>query len=547
MSKQENWILSDEFLIDSAEKRMSSGDHMGALTVLNKRAGLYPPSADSLALYADVYEELELWHLAADAWFHFLDICNEADFSEGYEGLAIAFLNMGNELQSTYYYTRAYADEEGFQEGFADFLENYSPDEPPALRIVGEEDPEALREGLGLMREGELQKARQRLFRVDPESPDFPAAAALAAMCLLMMGDEGEAEAECKELVSAFPENTNVLTTYIAVLGARGKKKRAAEIARKLAGLHVEGTDELFRIATALCETGLDEEAFRVLTELRVRLPYDENVLYFYAVAAHHLGRTDEAISSLEMLTTVYPRKAIARYYLEHLRLFRDGEGKSPQMSFFYRLPQSVYTDVADILLSALRWGEEQLGEEDRARIDDCISYAFDELEGRDEKLQVVAVKLAARTRRDEFLREKLLDFEGSDLVKFAILHEFTVRNEENSFGTVFLNLYREFFTHTIDIGTRKATEFLDAFADVYSKYGLLGPDDEGKLCGAAEDIYAALEEANAWRFIDDRSALSAAIYRESRLGGQPQTLKDICDMFDADRYVTQEILDFLM
>ena len=32
--------LSDEFLLDSAEKRYSTGDYMGALTMLNKRAGM---------------------------------------------------------------------------------------------------------------------------------------------------------------------------------------------------------------------------------------------------------------------------------------------------------------------------------------------------------------------------------------------------------------------------------------------------------------------------------------------------------------------------
>ena len=85
---------NDEFLLDSVENRARSGDYIGALTLLNKRNGKYPPSADAQALAADIYEEMGVYQLAADAWFRFLDVCNEADFSEGYEGLAVAFMNI---------------------------------------------------------------------------------------------------------------------------------------------------------------------------------------------------------------------------------------------------------------------------------------------------------------------------------------------------------------------------------------------------------------------------------------------------------------------
>ncbi len=548
--RPKTWNISEEFLIDTAEKRADAGDYFGALAALKRRAELYPPSADAWAVYADVYEGLEIWPLAADAWFRFLDVCNEADFPEGYEGLAVVFMNMGNEFQSAFYYSHAYpeeAEEDG--DAFADFIENFEEEgEAPKLRLVGGDDPEALKEGLDLMREGELDDARKRLLLVEEDSPDYPSAAGLAAMCLLMEGEEKQAEKECEALLEKYPENVQALTTYVAVLGARGEKKRAKEAARRLASVPADGTDDLYRIATALCETGLDEEAFKVLSELKKRLPYDDTVLFFYAVAAYHLGDLDGAVSALETLTALCPAKAVAEYYLERLRLIRDGEEKDLDMTYFYRMPQAEYRKIAGFLLAACKADEEELPSVAASPdLDRCLRIAFDELEGRDEKLQLLAVKVASRLRCDDFLREQLLDYMGSDLVKFAILHEVAVRNENNSFGTVFINLYREFFTHTINIGDRKADAFLDAFADVYSKYGLLGDDNEGKLCGAAEDIYAALEAAGAWRYMDERAALASAIYREARLRGGAQTLKEICEMFDANRYVAQEILDFLM
>lgn len=65
--------LSDEFLLESAERRFQDGNYMGALTMLNKRNGMFAPSADAQALAADIYEAMGLWQQAADAWFRFLD------------------------------------------------------------------------------------------------------------------------------------------------------------------------------------------------------------------------------------------------------------------------------------------------------------------------------------------------------------------------------------------------------------------------------------------------------------------------------------------
>lgn len=132
--------FSEEFLLDSAERRFASGDYLGALTMINKRNGMFDPGADAFALQADIYEAMEKYDLAADAWFRFLDVCNEADFREGYEGLSVAFMNMGNEAQSAYYYRRAIMSEEAFEhvgEELLDaILDGLEQSGEPRLRLV---------------------------------------------------------------------------------------------------------------------------------------------------------------------------------------------------------------------------------------------------------------------------------------------------------------------------------------------------------------------------------------------------------------------------
>lgn len=544
--------LSDEFLLDSAEKRYRDGDYLGALTMLNKRAGLYESSADACALYADVYEEMELYRLSADAWFRFLDTCNEADFAEGYEGLAVAFMNLNNEVQSALYYQRSLSDEElRFELTHLDKEELLGERKKPELRLVYSVDgthgnPNALSEGLTLLKNGRLEEARDAFYEIPSSSADYASSYGLAAMCTLMLGDEEGAEKECRELLERYPENVQALTTYCAVLGARENKKDAKEVAKKLAGLKVDATDDLYRVATALCETGLDEEAYEKLCILKKRLPYDDNVLYFHAVAAYKIQKTEEAIDSLETLTTIFPRKAVARYYLERLRGIRDGDGEPLSMTYYYRMPEEEYRAVADFLIAASNAPEPELLRE-LPSLDEFYRLAFDELEGRDEKLQMIAAKVAVRCRADKFVREILLDYEGDEIIKLSMLHDLTMRNEDDSFGVVICNLYKEFFTHKLEIGERKQEAFLKAFSDVYSKFALLGEENEGKICAAAEDIYLTLSEAEAWEYIDERASLAAAIYREARTKRGERSFDEIVKMFDADKIIVERILNFMM
>ena len=118
-------------------------------------------------------------------------------------------------------------------------------------------------------------------------------------------------------------------------------------------------------------------------------------------------------------------------------------------MTYYYRVPPEEYRTIADFFLTAYAAdGEEAERLASLPRLEEFFRLAFDEMEGRDEKLQHLAVRVAVKCRCDSFLRDILLDYEGNEAVKICTLRELTVRNEENSFGVVMCSLYREFFTH---------------------------------------------------------------------------------------------------
>ena len=539
--------FSDEFLLDSAEKRYEAGDYMGTLTMLNKRAGMYRPCADASALYADVYEAFSLWIPCADAWFRFLDTCNEADFGEGYEGLSLAFANMGDALRAELYYRRSFEVSGEVPPSDLD-EEDFVPEQRPQLRLIHSDDgtvsdPDLLRRGVLFVKLGELDKAKEVLSEIEPGSEDFPSACGLIAMCKLLTGDTAGAAEECERMLEYHPDNIHALTTYCAVLGAQDRKEEAKAVGRKLAAMDSDSAEDLYRIATALCETGLDGEAYEKLTKLKGMQPYDDSILWFHAVAALRSGRKEEAISSLETLTTVYPRRVIAALYLERLR----GD-KEVTISYFYRLPEDTYKELTSFLLMAdgvePEMAERLGGDKE---IENYIRLAFDQLEGRDQKLQQLAARVAVKCRCDDVVRELLLDFEGDEFIKLSMMRDLVLRNEDNSFGVVICNFYREFYTHKMEFDGRRPDQFMEAFAEVYSRYSITADDNERKLLYAAEDVNYTLVDADAEDLFAEKDALAAAIYREARLTDGEHGIETIANLFNANVHTVKEILNFLI
>ena len=539
--------FSDEFLLDSAEKRYEAGDYMGTLTMLNKRAGMYRPCADASALYADVYEAFSLWIPCADAWFRFLDTCNEADFGEGYEGLSLAFANMGDALRAELYYRRSFEVSGEVPPSDLD-EEDFVPEQRPQLRLIHSDDgtvsdPDLLRRGVLFVKLGELDKAKEVLSEIEPGSEDFPSAGGLIAMCKLLTGDTAGAAEECERMLEYHPDNIHALTTYCAVLGAQDRKEEAKAVGRKLAAMDSDSAEDLYRIATALCETGLDGEAYEKLTKLKGMQPYDDSILWFHAVAALRSGRKEEAISSLETLTTVYPRRVIATLFLERLR----GD-KEVTISYFYRLPEDTYKELTSFLLMAdgvePEMAERLGGDKE---IENYIRLAFDQLEGRDQKLQQLAARVAVKCRCDDVVRELLLDFEGDEFIKLSMMRDLVLRNEDNSFGVVICNFYREFYTHKMEFDGRRPDQFMEAFAEVYSRYSITADDNERKLLYAAEDVNYTLVDADAEDLFAEKDALAAAIYREARLTDGEHGIETIANLFNANVHTVKEILNFLI
>lgn len=538
--------FDDDFLLDCVEKRVEEGNYLQALRLLNKRNGMYQPNCDSALFAAEIYEALGMTQEAIGAWYHFLDTCNEADFAEGYNGLAVNYAALGNDELSTFYLKRTIesAGEE------IDVSALYAEEkEKPKLRLVedGEEEKQLFAEGVVLFKSGDLSGAKEKFSLIPPQSKDHASAVGLSAMCSLLAGRKKEAEEECERWQEVYSGNVHFLSTYVAVLGQSGKREKQREIASKIARIPVESDDDLFQVALVLCEAKLDEDAYRVLGQLRKTRAYDRNVLYFSAVAACRVGKTEEAIDTLDLLTLLYPRAYVAAFWLSRLRQVRDGEREPFEMEYVNRIPAENYQELKKVLneLSRSPDGRNPFGASGEER--EVFGLAFDIDEGRDHSLQLLAVEAALHIREDDVLREVLLDPKAYDALKFYIIGRLTERNADDSFGTVILGLYREYFTRKLILKGRGAKTYLKAYFLVYTRFALLGPEVAERIYIAAENTYYALQDIGAEDLMSETESLAAVIYREAHLPEGERDVERIADLFQAPVGRVKEILSLIL
>ena len=95
-----------ERLADLADKYYNDGKLFSALKIAHKQYGLHGGDGNVYVRLADIYEGMGLHASALNYWYKFLDIAEEQDLSEIYEGIAVNYLNTGNESASAYYYNK---------------------------------------------------------------------------------------------------------------------------------------------------------------------------------------------------------------------------------------------------------------------------------------------------------------------------------------------------------------------------------------------------------------------------------------------------------
>ncbi|MDE7454170.1 MAG: hypothetical protein K2N22_07170 [Clostridia bacterium] len=539
--------LSSDRLISLAADMVEEHNYIGALKMLNKNAELHCNDADSYMLYAEIFDDIELYEKCVNGWFKFIDCAEAGELSEAYEGLAVAYMNLGNEHLSAYYYNKLLIDTDDLDaEARGEIISSFlSRDENP-LKFVYPPQladySEVISNGIEQMKLGEYEKAVEEFEKVDEENESFRSARNYIAMCDIICDKCDEAEAECLAILKKYPDNVQALTTLAAVKTEQKKSEESKQLAQKLLSLDVKGSDDIYKIATVCCENKMHEEAYKLFCKLEQELFYDSSVIYFKAVSAYNCGKYDECFAAFDKLLTVYPESVTARYFYNAARAGKDGE--LPELSYFYRLPQEQ-REKNLIMLAAFaklpKKGMKKLF--NVLDLSECVRWCFDETDvTSSDELRFLAAECAVKAGLDGVLCDLLLNAFLPDELKVHILTLIGERNEDNSFGVTVCNLYKRVTFRALRLGRFKRKHFVTAYARLTSHFSIIDDDYGDEFARSAEELYAKLEAEGRLGGVDINT-LSAAIYFYSGVKEQSVTRENLCEFFET----TEEKLNLIL
>ncbi len=544
--------LSSDRLLGVASDMVEEHNYLGALKMLNKNAEQNGNDADAHMLYAEIYDDIGQYEKCVNSWYAFLDTDGESEASEAYEGLAVAYLNLGDERHSAFYYHKLLMDSQDIDSDMRkEIMQSFLSREKNPLKFVYPPEladfTEIISQGIEKMRNGEFDGAVGEFGKVDENNDSYLSARNYIAMCNIIADKSEQAEEECLAVLKKHPDNIQALTTLAAVKTEQKKREESAELARRLLSLTVDNPDDIYKIATVCCENNMHEEAYNLFLKLGDELGYDLTVMYFKAVSAFNCGKYEESFAEFDKLLTVNPWAVTAKYYYGLAREAAE-KGEELKLAYFYRLPKEQ-KEANLKFLSAF----EMLSDRDIKKlyadvdISDSIKWCFDERDGNDnEELQFLAAVCAVRAGMDDIIRSILLNAFVSDMLKVRILVLLGDRNKDDRYGVVMCDLYRQVFFREIHVGRNKRKYFIEAYSRLNAHFAALNSAYGEKFAKTAENLYRKLEEKGMLSVASDLDALTAVIYLLSEVKEPKIRRSDLAMFFETSDRKIEKILGAL-
>lgn len=545
MNKSVSFDLSSDRLIQTAENLIDCRDYLNALKILNKNEERNGNDAFVHMLYAQIFDDLELHERCINEWFKFIafsDDIDEEDLYDAYEGLAVNFMEIGNEHFSAFYYDKLLSLSGDIPEDMRrDILNGFIKTQKNPLKFVYPPEiadySDVISDGIDLLKQNKFDKAIEEFEKVDSRNKSYAPARNLMAMSYMLSDRADMAEQECLKILEVTPDDVQALTTLAAVKTEQGKKDESVEYAHRLLKLIPKNNDELFKIATVCCENGMHEEAYEIFCKLEAEMPYDSSVLYFTAVSAYNCGKYERCLNTFDKMLVLNPYAVTASYYRETAAISIK-KNKPVTMSYFYRLPQNERESTLKVLAAVVALSPARLNDmTDLVDITQCIRWCFDESEGvGNTELQTLGAICAVRTGNYGIVSDFLLNAFIEDDAKMKILAEIGERNEDGEWSLVICNMVRSVRFYKLDLPRLKKKTFVSSYAYLTAHFALIDDKISRKFALSCMKTYKKLEAEGKLKSVKNSNELSAAIFLNAKIKlPRLSTREEILNFFDAD------------
>ena len=532
-------------LMQTAEKLIDAKNFLGALKILNKNCSINEDLGYAHLLYAQIFDDIGLYERSINEWFKFLahsDFIDEDDLTDAYEGLAVSFMNIGNDQFSAYYYNKLLKNSAEIDEDMRlDIMQSFLSNEENPLKFVYPPEiadcSDIISNGIEFMKEGDFKKAVEEFDKVDRRNKSYITARNYIAMSYIIDDKSEKAEEECLQILKIKPDDVHALTTLVAVKTEQKKHDESKALAEKLLKLDISSPDDIFKIATVCCENAMHEEAFNLFTRLEEKLPYDSSVLYFKAISAFNCGKYDKCFSAFDKLLTVNPNAVTAKYFCEAAHIAVRAGDTTP-LSYFYRLPVEERESSVKILAAVGSLSPSQLKKAfSEVDISDCVRWCFDESEGvGNTELQFLGAMCAVRGGLDGLVSDILLNAFVDDEIKIKMLTMLGERNEDLTASVVICNVLKEVEFYRLKLGRTRRKPFIGAYATLTAHFALLDSELGKSFADFTEKVYNKLESEEKLGIVKNANEIAAVIMLYSKIKlPRLSRRNEICKYFGVD------------
>ncbi len=519
---------SGDRLLATADSLFDEERYAEALRILNKNAALNGNDEVSYFLYAEIYDELGLHDKAIHNLFKSLDYEDEEDPSECYKGLAICYMNLGDRRMCSYYYgmylSNGDGDYDDSMDDVRDFLNEGTPSGPlkfvypPEIADFSDEFDKGVVQAMN----DDTKEAIKTFDKIPEGNRLYDSARMNIATCHLIMGNYDAAEDECRMALQKDPDNMQAYINLANVYLERKQPEKARDIAReKFTDYKTDNREEMYKIATIYCETGMHKEAYECFTYMVNDLDtYHLNVLFFRAVAAFNAKMGREALDAINLMLEVYP-VSVNALYTKSVIYQAVRTRKYFPMEYAFGLPDNMANEYMSLLESFTKMSRTRAREiYKETEIVNAILWSFDGEYMEDKTdLQDAALSVAVKIGEYDIVRDYLLERRLANKVKMDALIDLSERNIDEAYGIVISDIMFRARFKKIKIGRKCHTQFLRAYGTIVARFSFIDEALGEIIAPFAEKIYVKMEAAGILDLSEDTPALALAMYIKAGQG----------------------------
>jgi tetratricopeptide (TPR) repeat protein len=317
-----NYFEALSFFRKALEKEPDNAEYQLALAQTFTEMGHFEESNRIIAAMlssGDVYSEcyygmgcnflgLEEYERAKDSFKHYLSVDPDGEFAEEVEEL----MEM--------------ADEEA--------LDN------PDVELVEDRLQRRAYEAKQRMDDGDFAAAIEILRDIKPKNSEeafqIRNGISMAHFC---QGESETAIQMAREVLDENPDDVHASCNLLLFYHSTGQSEKKEECLGKIRTKSTDDPRMLSIIAYTLCEAGCHEQAWDNLRQLMIFKPYESEIIFLAAAAAHNSAKYAEAARLFDRLLEIDPDDLVAIFYRTHTLKCQRGETEPIKAEYTCQLP----------------------------------------------------------------------------------------------------------------------------------------------------------------------------------------------------------------